>query len=46
MESVITRERFTKGKTYGQYIESGIRNREQFDDNYGAWTSARSSRRL
>ena len=35
-ESVITRERFAKGKTYGEYIESGIRNREQFDDNYGS----------
>lgn len=34
-ESVITRERFTKGKSYPEYIESGIRNREQFDDNYG-----------
>ena len=35
-ESVITRERFAQGKTYGEYIESGIRNREQFDDNYGS----------
>ncbi len=34
-ESVITRERFAKGKTYQEYLESGIRNREQFDDNYG-----------
>ena len=34
-ESVITRERFAQGKTYQEYIESGIRNREQFDDNYG-----------
>ncbi len=34
-ESVITRDRFAKGKTYQQYVESGIRNREQFDDNYG-----------
>ena len=33
-ESVITRERFAQGKTYQEYIESGIRNREQFDDNY------------
>ena len=33
-ESVITRERFAQGKTYEEYIESGIRNREQFDDNY------------
>ena len=33
-ESVITRERFAKGKTYQEYIDSGIRNREQFDDNY------------
>ena len=33
-ESVITRERFAQGKTYPDYLESGIRNREQFDDNY------------
>ena len=33
-ESVITRERFAQGKTYQEYIDSGIRNREQFDDNY------------
>ena len=33
-ESVITRERFAKGKSYQEYLESGIRNREQFDDNY------------
>lgn len=35
-ESVITRERFAQGKTYQEYIESGIRNREQFDDNYAS----------
>jgi len=34
-ESVITRERFSKGKTYQDYLDSGVRNREQFDDNYG-----------
>jgi len=33
-DSVITLERFAKGKTYQEYIESGIRNREQFDQNY------------
>ncbi len=32
--SVITRERFAKGKTFKEYLESGIRNREQFEDNY------------
>jgi len=33
-ESAITQDRFTKGKTYQEYIESGIRNRELFDRNY------------
>lgn len=33
-ESVITRERFTKGKTFQQYLDSGIRNRELFQRNY------------
>ncbi|MGE5595578.1 MAG: thioredoxin family protein [Hyphomicrobiales bacterium] len=33
-ESVITRERFAQGKTFQQYLESGIRNRELFEQNY------------
>jgi len=33
-ESVITLERFATGKTWQQYIESGIRNRDLFEDNY------------
>ena len=33
-ESVITRERFAAGKTYEEYLAGGVRNREQFDDNY------------
>lgn len=33
-ESVITLERFAKGKTFQQYLESGIRNRELFEKNY------------
>lgn len=32
--SVITAERFTKGKTFQQYLDSGIRNRELFQRNY------------
>lgn len=33
-ESVITLERFAKGKTFQQYVESGIRNRDLFENNY------------
>ena len=33
-ESVITKERFATGKAYDEYIGSGIRNKEQFNDNY------------
>ena len=33
-ESVITVERFKKGKTFQQYLDSGIRNRELFEENY------------
>lgn len=33
-ESVITLERFAKGKSFQQYIESGIRNRDLFENNY------------
>jgi hypothetical protein len=33
-ESTITRDRFDKGKTFQQYLESGIRNRELFEQNY------------
>jgi thiol-disulfide isomerase/thioredoxin len=30
----ITNERFNQGKTFQQYIESGIRNRDLFEQNY------------
>jgi thiol-disulfide isomerase/thioredoxin len=33
-ETVITPERFQTGKSYQEYVESGIRNRNLFDDNY------------
>jgi hypothetical protein len=33
-ESVITLERFGKGKTFQEYLDSGIRNREIFVENY------------
>ena len=32
--SPITVERFKKGKTFQQYLDSGIRNRELFEQNY------------
>lgn len=32
--SVITRERSATGKTYQEYVDGGINNREQFDANY------------
>jgi hypothetical protein len=37
-ESVITLERFAKGKTFQQYLDSGIRNRELFENNYNGLT--------
>jgi len=33
-DSVITLERFHKGKTFQEYLDSGIRNRELFEANY------------
>jgi hypothetical protein len=33
-DTVITPDRFTKGKTFQQYLDSGIRNRELFERNY------------
>jgi len=33
-DSAITMERFGKGKTFREYLESGIRNRNLFEDNY------------
>ncbi len=33
-ENPITAERFANGKTFTQYVESGIRNRDLFEDNY------------
>jgi hypothetical protein len=37
-QSVITKERFTRGKTWQQYLDSGIRNKELFEDNYKGLT--------
>lgn len=37
-ESAITLERFAKGKTFQQYLDSGIRNRELFENNYNGLT--------
>ncbi len=46
-ESVITIERFGKGKTFQEYLESGIRNRNLFEDNYNGLTiSAEQERAL
>jgi hypothetical protein len=46
-ESVITIERFGKGKTFQEYLASGIRNRNLFEDNYNGLTiSAEQERSL
>jgi len=37
-QSVITFERFAKGKTFQEYLDSGIRNRELFEQNYQGLT--------
>jgi len=37
-ESPITRDRFQQGKTFQQYLESGIRNRDLFEQNYQGTT--------
>lgn len=37
-DSPITEERFKKGKTFQQYLDSGIRNRELFERNYQGLT--------
>lgn len=45
--SVITIERFGKGKTFQEYLASGIRNRNLFEDNYNGLTiSAEQERAL
>ena len=33
-ETVITKDRFTKGKTFKEYTASGVRNLDQFNNNY------------
>lgn len=43
-ESVITLDRFTKGKTFQQYLDSGIRNRELFERNYQGLTVSESQK--
>lgn len=46
-QSVITLDRFAKGKTFQQYMESGIRNRELFENNYkGLQISAEQEKAL
>ncbi len=37
-QSVITLERFAKGKTFKEYLDSGIKNRELFENNYNGLT--------
>ncbi len=37
-QSVITQERFAQGKTFQQYLDSGIRNKELFENNYQGLT--------
>ncbi len=37
-QSVITLERFGKGKSFQQYLDSGIRNKELFENNYNGLT--------
>ena len=37
-QSVITIERFGKGKSFQQYLDSGIRNKELFENNYNGLT--------
>lgn len=34
VDSVVTLDRFASGKTFQEYLESGIGNREQFEQNY------------
>ena len=46
-ENPITVERFAAGKTWQQYIDSGIRNKELFEDNYnGTVVSSAQAKRL
>ncbi|MEO8539605.1 MAG: thioredoxin family protein [bacterium] len=37
-QSVITLDRFKTGKTFQQYLDSGIKNRELFENNYNGLT--------
>ena len=43
-QSVITLERFGTGKTFEQYLESGIRNRDLFEQNYRGLQVSESQR--
>lgn len=43
-ETVITLDRFAKGKTFQQYLDSGIRNREIFERNYQGLTVSESQK--
>ncbi|MFN0146676.1 MAG: thioredoxin family protein [Dehalococcoidia bacterium] len=46
-ENPITADRFAKGKTWQQYIDSGIRNKDLFEDNYkGTVVSGAQASRL
>lgn len=42
--SVITAERFKKGKTFQEYLDSGIRNRDLFERNYRDTSISESQR--
>lgn len=42
--SVITAERFKTGKTFQEYLDSGIRNRDRFEQNYRDTSISESQR--
>ena len=42
--SPITVERFKKGKTFQEYLDSGIRNRELFEQNYNGLTVSKEQK--
>ena len=47
IDNPITIERFKKGKTWQQYVDSGIRNKDLFEQNYSGTTiSAEQGERL
>ena len=44
--SVVTPERYATGKTFQQYVDSGIRNKELFERNYNDLTISEASARI